>query len=359
MTTQVGFPGIFGDKVFNINPTAFSVFGLEVRWYGLIICLGIILTVLNAIRCAHKEGISTDDVLDFAIWGIPMGIIGARAYYVLTSLHEYSSFSEAIAIWNGGLAIYGGIIGGTVTVFIVSIIKKIKFVKIGDAAAASIFIGQMIGRWGNFCNGEAFGTLRVIDLLGKVIPTPSFESNYLLRMSVASEATGGMTFMAHPTFLYESIWNLFGFLLANLVIYKKKKFDGQLILFYLAWYGLGRFFIEGFRTDSLYLGNSGIRISQLLAFLTFVFAVVISIIMLIKKRNKVLSDKEYVNQFSAPENTVGIIPNAEDNLKTTDSKDSDSKENSDTKTREESTTESEDSENNKTSQEETHNGTDN
>lgn len=356
MTTQVAFPGIFGDTVFNINPTAFSVFGLEVRWYGLIICLGIILTVLNAIRCAHKEGISTDDVLDFAIWGIPMGIIGARAYYVLTSLSEYDSFLEAIAIWNGGLAIYGGVIGGAITVFIVAKIKKIKFTKIGDAAAASIFIGQMIGRWGNFCNGEAFGTLREIDLFGKVIPTPSLENNYFLRMSVASEATGGMTVMAHPTFLYESIWNLFGFLLANLIIYKRKKFDGQIILFYLAWYGFGRFFIEGFRTDSLYLGNSGIRISQLLAFLTFVFAVAATTVILIRKRNTALSEKEYVNQFNVPENAIGVIARTdkEDIAETSANND-----NSDTEQNEKSPEIAEDSEKNITSAEEIDNGTDN
>ena len=351
MTTQVGFPGIFGNTVFSINPVAFSVFGLEVRWYGLIISFGIILTVMNAIRCAHKEGISTDDVLDFAIWGIPMGIIGARAYYVLTSLSDYNSFIEAIAIWNGGLAIYGGVIGGAITVFIVSKIKKIKFTKIGDAAAASIFIGQMIGRWGNFCNGEAFGTLRKIDLFGKVIPTPSFENNYFLRMSVASEATGGMTFMAHPTFLYESIWNLFGFLLANLVIYKKKKFDGQIILFYLAWYGLGRFFIEGLRTDSLYLGNTGIRISQLLAFLTFVFAVAATTVILIRKRNAALSEKEYVNQFSAPESIEGT----DDNADVTDTKDTSITEIIDDNKKEESTEIAKDSE----KEEEANNGTDN
>ncbi|MBR3995783.1 MAG: prolipoprotein diacylglyceryl transferase, partial [Clostridia bacterium] len=196
--TQVSFPGLFGDKVFSINPVAFSVLGREIRWYGIIICVGIILTVLNTIRCAKKEGISTDDVLDYAIWAVPFGIIGARAYYVLTSLSEYDSFSEAIAIWNGGIAIYGAVIAGAITVFIVSKVKKIKFTKMADSIGASIFIGQFLGRWGNFCNGEAFGTLGEIDFLGNVIKTPNLENNYFLRMSVSSESTFGITVLAHP-----------------------------------------------------------------------------------------------------------------------------------------------------------------
>ena len=312
--TQVSFPGLF-DPVFNINPVAFTVFGREVRWYGLIICIGIILTVMNVARCAHKEGISTDDVLDYALWVVPIGIIGARAYYVLTSLSEYDSFGEAIAIWNGGLAIYGGVIGGAIAAFIVSKVKKQNFLKIADAIGASVFIGQFIGRWGNFCNGEAFGTLEKIDFFGKTIATPGLEKSYFLRMLVNSDSTLGWE-SVHPTFLYESIWNLIGFLLVTFVIYNRKKFDGQIILFYMSWYGFGRFFIEGLRTDSLYLGNTGIRISQLLALVTFIFGVTATVIMLTKAKKSKLESGEYVSQFGVPENAIGIIPSAEESAQT-------------------------------------------
>ncbi len=309
--TVISFPGLFGDKVFSINPAAFSVLGREIRWYGLIICAGIILAVLNTIICAKKEGISSDDVLDYAIWVVPMGIIGARAYYVLTSLSDYDSFDEAIAIWNGGLAIYGGVIGGTLTVLVVSLVKKINFLKMADAIATSLLIGQMIGRWGNFCNGEAFGSLSGIDLLGKFIPTPGLSESYPLRMVINSEASLG-TEIVHPTFFYESVWNLLGFLLITFLVYRAKKFDGQIILAYLAWYGFGRFFIEGLRTDSLYLGNTGIRISQLLALFTFLFGTVTTVIMLIRVKKAKLAEGEYTTQFSVPDNTIGIIPPASD-----------------------------------------------
>lgn len=296
--TQVSFPGIFGiNTVFNINPVAFTVFGREIRWYGILICLGIILSVMNAVKYAKKEGISTDDVLDFAIWTIPLSIVGARAYYVLTSLSEYHSIYDAIAVWNGGLAIYGGIIAGVITVFIVSKVKKISFLKFGDAASISVFIGQAIGRWGNFCNGEAFGHLDRIEFLGKVIKTPYFEKNFFLRMQLNSEVTFG-TQLVHPTFLYESLWNILGFIVVSFV-YKKKKFDGQIILCYFGWYGLGRFFIEGLRSDSLYLGSTNIKISQLLALCAFVVSVALLLFFAIKRKSAVLNSKEYVNLYSA------------------------------------------------------------
>lgn len=305
--TMVSFPGLFGQKIFSIDPVAFKVFGLEVRWYGLIICTGIILAVLNTIRCAKKEGISSDDVLDYAIWVVPCGIIGARLYYVLTSLSEYKNIGEAVAIWNGGLAIYGGVIGGALAVLIVSRLKKIKFLKIADAIATSILIGQLIGRWGNFCNGEAYGSLEGIDLLGKYIATPGLKDDYFLRMMVNSDASFG-TEIVHPTFLYESVWNLIGFFVITFLVYRIKKFDGQVILAYLAWYGFGRFFIEGLRTDSLYLGSTGIRISQLLALLTFLFATVMTIINHIRCKKGLLAEKEYVSQFGVSKDTIAIIP---------------------------------------------------
>ncbi len=300
--TYVSFPGLF-EKILTINPVAFSVFGREIRWYGLIICLGIILAVLNTVRCAHREGISTDDVLDYAIFAIPLAIIGARSYYVITSPSEYDSFMEVIAIWNGGLAIYGAIIAGALTVLVISKIKKISFIKIADAIAPSLLIGQLIGRWGNFCNGEAYGHLDRFEILGNVIKTPGFEDNYIFRMAVNSEATRGQWLTVHPTFIYESLWNFIGFVLISL-IYRKKKFDGQIILCYLAWYGLGRFFIEGLRADSLLFGNTDIRISQLLALLTFVFALVAIIVISVKRKNATAENSEYENQFTKEAESV-------------------------------------------------------
>ena len=215
----------------------------------------------------------------------------------MTSPDEYSSFYDVIAIWNGGLAIYGAVIVGAVTVFVIAKIKKIKFSKIADVAAPSLLVGQFIGRWGNFCNGEAFGHLDRIEFLGKVFETPGFKDNYLLRMEVSSNATLGQYLTVHPTFLYESIWNFIGFIIISL-IYKKKKFDGQIVLSYFAWYGFGRFFIEGLRSDSLYVWNTNIKISQLLALLTFVFAT-IALIVIFAKRSKAITDNgDYKSQFT-------------------------------------------------------------
>ena len=178
---------------------------------------------------------------------------------MLTTLDQYDSFLDAIAIWNGGIAMYGSIIGGALALIIVSKIKKYdktKVIKIFDLVAPGVMLGQIIGRWGNFVNGEAHG-----------IET---SENFFLRMGLMGAADTNYRYQMtyyHPTFLYESLWNLVGFVLINL-LYKKKKFDGQIVLMYLAWYGLGRMFIEGLRTDSLYIGV--FRISQVVGFLCFV-----------------------------------------------------------------------------------------
>ena len=282
--TSVSFPGLF-EKVFTINPVAFTVFGRGIRWYGILICLAILLAVWNTVVCAKKEGVSSDDVMDYALWVIPCAIVGARLYYVLTSLDKYDSFGEAIAIWNGGIAIYGAVLGGALATLIVSRFKKIKFPKIADAIASSLLLGQAIGRWGNFCNGEAYGHLDRFELLGRVFPTPSFEKDFFLRMTVSSEATRGALLTVHPTFLYESVWNLAGFVLLRL-LYRNKKFDGQIILTYVVWYGFGRFFIEGLRDDSLLLWGTNVRISQLLALVSFLVCAVLLAVFLIRGKKQ-------------------------------------------------------------------------
>ncbi len=249
----ISFPGL-GIEPFTVNKVAFSIGGIEVRWYGLIIVTGIILAFAYASWRAKQEGIKFDDMLDMALVIVPMGIFCARLYYVLTTLDEYDSFYEMIAVWNGGLAIYGGIFGGILGIFIVSKWKKLKFTKTLDCIAPGVMIGQLLGRWGNFFNGEAYGE------------TPAEDSLlYFMRMGLRHEGWA-REFFYQPTFLYESLWNLTGFLIIN-AIYKKKKFDGQIVLMYMTWYGFGRMLIEGLRTDSLYVGP--FRISQVIGFVCF------------------------------------------------------------------------------------------
>ena len=284
---NVSFPGL-GIDPFTIDKIAFSIGSIEVRWYGIILTLGILAGVMYALYRARHEGVSTDDVLDFAIWTVLIAIVGARAYFVLTTLKNasgewnYHSFLDVIAIWEGGIAIYGAIIGGAISVVLVSYFKKYskqKVLKVCDMVAPGVMLGQIIGRWGNFCNGEAHG-----------IKT---SETFFLRMGLAgaadAEYANRITYY-HPTFLYESLWNLVGFVLINL-LYKKKKFDGQVLLMYLAWYGFGRMFIEGLRTDSLYVGV--FRISQVVGFLCFVICSTLLAILLVKARRAAIDADGY------------------------------------------------------------------
>ena len=272
----ISFPGIGIDN-FSVDPVAFSIGKLEIRWYALIITTGILLAMLYAYWRSKHEGISIDDFLDMAIFTVIFGIIGARAYYVLTSLSEYDSFGEAIAIWKGGLAIYGGIIAGAITIFTVCKIKKIKYAKAFDMVAPAVMIGQILGRWGNFFNGEAYG-----------VQVPKDSIFYFIRMGLLpNHESFSVMHYYHPTFLYESLWNLLGFIIIN-AFYKKKKFDGQIALSYIAWYGFGRMFIEGLRTDSLYVGP--FRISQVVAFLCFVAGTALIIYNLMKVRRATLTE---------------------------------------------------------------------
>ena len=275
----ISFPGIGIDN-FMVNKVAFSIGNLEVRWYGIIITLGIILVVAYCAYRAKQEQISVDDLLDMAIFTIIFAIIGARLYYVLTSLSEYDSFYEVIAIWEGGLAIYGGIIAGAITIYVVCRIKKISFAKAFDMVAPAVMIGQILGRWGNFFNGEAYGR--------EIAENSIF---YFIRMGLIPniESASKMHYF-HPTFLYESLWNLVGFIIIN-ALYKKKKFDGQICLMYISWYGFGRMLIEGLRTDSLYVG--AFRISQVIGFLCFVVGSVLLIYNLVKARRTTLTSFDY------------------------------------------------------------------
>ena len=279
----ISFPGLgIGD--FTINPIAipFGDNGAGIRWYALFIVTGMIFAVLYTSYRAKSEGIVFDTILDFAIFTIPIGIVGTRLFYVFFDWvdimvnhkpNPYQSFVDVIAIWEGGLAIYGGIIFGTITIFTVAKVKKMSWnslLKITDAAAPGVMIAQAIGRWGNFCNGEAYGT--PTSLPWRMCSDKFAQRLYnldIIDRDTALQMFDG-TIGVHPTFLYESLWNILGFILIN-IFYKKKRFDGQIMLMYFTWYGFGRMFIELLRTDSLTNG-SNIRISSLIGLLSFIVA---------------------------------------------------------------------------------------
>ncbi len=279
--SKLSFPG-FGIGNFDVNSVCFSIFGYEIAWYAVIITCGMICAILYTVSRSKKIGVTSEDILDIALFTIPIGIIGARLYYVMTKLEDFDTFIDVINIRDGGLAIYGGIIAGGITVLACSIIKKINFFALADCVAPGVLLAQGIGRWGNFMNGEAFGS----------------QTDIFCRMGIQnniSTLTFGTTEMVyvHPTFLYESIWNLSGFALAALLT-GKKKYDGQIFLIIFGWYGLGRMFIEGLRTDSLYSTLFGIefRTSQVLAAVIFTIATACLVYFAIKRPSKPLYFKQ-------------------------------------------------------------------
>ncbi len=256
MSTTVSFPGL-GIGEFSFDRVAFEIFGKPVYWYGIIIMLGIVAAFIHAkLRC-KPEGIKTDDIIDAGIFTVLFGVLGARLYYVVTTLdtEKYETIVDVFAIWEGGLAIYGGVICGCTALVLTAVYKKINPLKIMDAVGPGVMLAQAIGRWGNFMNGEAFGY---------EVPEGSFL--YPFRMGLISDYTGSEMKYYHPTFLYESLWNIVGFVIITL-LYRKKKFNGQVALMYFTWYGFGRMFIEGLRTDSLYVGP--FRISQVVGAVCF------------------------------------------------------------------------------------------
>ena len=258
MSTTVSFPGL-GIGEFSVDRVAAQLFGKPIYWYGVIIMLGIVAAFVHAMIRSKPEGFTHDDVLDMGIFTVLFGVLGARLYYVLTTLdtHEYKNIIDVFAIWEGGLAIYGGIIGGCTALVLTAVYKKINPLRVMDAVAPGVMLAQAIGRWGNFMNGEAYG-----------YEVPSDSLLYPFRMGLLSEytETGSTMHYYHPTFLYESLWNITGFILIS-CLYRKKKFNGQVALMYFAWYGFGRMFIEGLRTDSLYVGP--FRISQVVGAVCF------------------------------------------------------------------------------------------
>ena len=271
--SKISFPG-FGIGEFQIDSAAFSIGNFEIAWYAIIITLGMVAAVLHILHLTKKVGLDFDTVIDYVLITIPIGVIGARLYYVFAEIESFHSLKEVFNIRSGGLAIYGGILAGAISVFVISKVKKIPFLTFADCCTPGILLAQGIGRWGNFTNGEAFGS----------------ETEIFCRMGLNNALTSYQTIYVHPTFLYESIWNVAGFLLAHF-FFKKRQYDGQVFFFIFGWYGLGRMFIEGLRSDSLYGSIFGLefRISQVLA--AFIFSVCLAalIYFAIKKPNKELS----------------------------------------------------------------------
>lgn len=270
---EIWFPNL-GIEIDHLSRTAFTVFGQDIYWYGIFIGLGVILGVLLALHEAKRTGQNPDTYLDFIIYAMIIAIIGARLYYVIFSWDFYSQHPQKIfAIREGGLAIYGGIIGGVLTAIVYSHVKKKNFWVMADTMAPSLILGQMLGRWGNFFNKEAFGGFT--DNL--------FAMRYQLSQVRASDVTpdilqnlvtvNGVDYIqVHPTFLYESFWSLCVFIIL-LILQRKKNFNGQVCATYFFGYALGRVWIEGLRTDQLCIGN--VPVSQALSAVLIIASVVL------------------------------------------------------------------------------------
>ena len=279
-TFHVGFPGLGLD--FEINRIAFQIGNIPVYWYGLIIASGLMLAVLYAYLTAKRYNVDINKLINCVLVGIVTGIIGARLYFCIFQWEYYSQHPiEILYINNGGLAIYGGIIGALLGGLTVAKIQKMKFLPVLDITMMGFLLGQGIGRWGNFMNQEAFG----------------FPTN--LPWGMVSENTGGIA--VHPCFLYESLWCLLGFVLLHFYGKYKQKYAGQIFYLYLVWYGFERTIVEGLRTDSLYLPfqlfGMDIRVSQLLSLALFITGIILLIINR-KKEDSFYADYRRKESFS-------------------------------------------------------------
>lgn len=286
-STQVFFKGL--DHVFNVSSilAQFTVFGQEItiRWYGAIIAFGFLLAALLGGRIAYTWRMSIDKMFDVLIYGTIGGIIGARLYYCIFQWDYYGRYPmEIFKIWNGGLAIYGGIIGGILAGYITCKVRKLNFLNLLDCAAPALLVGQGIGRWGNFANQEAFGTNTELPFgmwSEKVksyidLHQAEFEANGIVMNSGTIEDKA----YVHPTFLYESVWCLLGVAVLMIICRKARKFSGQVFLSYGVWYGIERAFVEGLRTDSLYIG--AFRVSQLLSIALAAVCFIVLVVLWVK-----------------------------------------------------------------------------
>ncbi len=310
----ISFPGLFGDWQFTVPSKAIDL-GSGIYWYGILIAAGMLLALWFCMKQAPKYGLTEDNIIDTILWVMPVSILGARVYYVLFYLDLFRGSDGAIdwgavcRVWDGGLAIYGGVIAGFLTAYLYCRRRKLPIRALADCCVMGLFIGQAIGRWGNFMNREAFGA----------------ETGLPWRMRLWYSSTAYVD--VHPTFLYESLWALAGFLLLYFVVSRARRFDGESTCFYFLWYGFGRFWIEGLRTDSLYLFNwtlfgERIRVSQALS---LVMALLCAGILFYRlKVKKADGSSLYVNRLHAgaePAETGTAPVNAEADAVTEQAKD--------------------------------------
>lgn len=293
MTNVVTFPGL--GLSFTLNRVAFTVLGRPIYWYGLIITCGLLLAVVMCSRLGKRFGITEDQILDLMLFAVPAALVSIRAYYVLFNLDLYRrtdgslDWSAILRYSDGGLAIYGGIISSIIVLLIFCRVRNISFLAFADVGVHGLFLGQLIGRWGNFMNVEAYGGPTALPwrMCAESIARNMLNQGYVDQAGCQAILSG--TLGVHPTFLYESLWNLLGLFLVY-QLGKRRRFDGQCFLFYIFWYGLGRAWIEGLRTDSLYffgltLFGVSIRTSQMVAIVSALAAGAVLLWMSWKRRN--------------------------------------------------------------------------
>lgn len=277
MNIAISFP-MLGD--WTINPSnTYTIFGFTFYWYGVILAFALIVAVLFAIKICKNFGITSDNIIDMMLVATPSAIVGGRLYFVIFNFSNYKDdLLSILYVWQGGIAMYGVLIGGIAALVIFCRVKKIPPLAMLDVAAPSLLLAQCIGRWSNFINREAHGVT----------------TDIFCRMGLTNLTTGTTTYV-HPTFLYESLWNLLGFILITLFAKKgKRQYDGQLFVMYAGWYGCGRLMIEGLRTDSLFIGSTGIRVSQLIGGISLLAA--IFILVFIRLRYVCNEDDLWVNR---------------------------------------------------------------
>lgn len=325
MIHTISFPGL--GLTFTLNRVAFTLLGRPVYWYGIIIASGLLLAVFLCGKWGKRFGITEDQITDMMICAVPVALVAIRAYYVIFNLGLYRradgslDWGAILRYSDGGLAIYGAILSSLVVLLLFCHVKKISFLAFADLGVHGLFIGQLIGRWGNFMNVEAYGGPTTLPwrMCGESIAQNMLDQGYVDQAGYQAILSGNLG--VHPTFLYESLWNLAGlFLVYHLG--KKRRFDGQCFLFYVFWYGLGRAWIEGLRTDSLYLyEGSTIRVSQLLAALSAVIALAATVCLLRRSkrhpaplyadrlaRQAAQADAEVVKSDSTPGQSQDVQP---------------------------------------------------
>lgn len=300
MVNEISFPKL-GIEL-RLPENMITIGDFSIKWYGFLIVLGMVLAVVFAFRNCRKFGLDMEVLYEPVFYAVMAGIIGARLYYCIFNFDAYRNNPISILyIWEGGLAIYGGIIGAAVVGIIMCKLRKVPVLPVLDMASMGFLIGQGIGRWGNFFNAEAFGCNTDLPW-GMTGPS-------IVAQLYRSDVTGTVvpTDPVHPTFLYESLWCLLGFLLLRTVVLKRRRYDGQIGLMYLMWYGFERMIVEGLRTDSLMVGN--LRVSQLLSGVLFIAATVTLIVIALKIRRQ--HDPDYMPLFVNTDGAAELFARAE------------------------------------------------